>query len=104
VVEAPLPLAARLAQYVGSRGSGGEFGGPDLDALYRWDAAHRLGNHPVELSIPVHVTAKSGGNMRGDHVRRSPERVAVLARRVDRGDHSRRGRLISAAHGCALDR
>ena len=104
MVEATLGIPSRLVVHIRSRRSRREHRGAELHTLDRRDAAHRLCDEPVDAPVPVHVTAKSGRNIRGDHIRGTAECVTAFAGRVDGRDHPRRRILVRAPYRRALDR
>src|SRR5439155_23432689 len=68
----------------------------ELAPLDRLDRAKRLREPAVEPPIPLHVRAEPHGGSEGDDLEHAAERVALLAGRVDRGDHRRLGDRIGA--------
>ena len=70
----------------------------DLDALDRLDAHQRAGQPGVEAAVPVHVRAEPRRQAVHDDLDDAAERVAVLVRLVDPGDHRCAGLGVEAAH------
>ena len=70
----------------------------DLDALDGLDAHDRLRQQGVELAVPVHVAAEADGDAEAEHLDHAAERVAVLGRGLDLGDHRLRRVGVEAAH------
>ena len=52
----------------------------DLDALDRLDAHQGLGEQPVELAVPVDVTAEADRQAVAEHLDDPAERVSLLGR------------------------
>ena len=70
---------------------------PELDALDDVDAHHRGGERGVEPAVPVDVGAEPDRQPVGHDLEHAADRVALLARLVDPGDHPRLGVGIRAA-------
>ena len=60
----------------------------DLDALDGLDRHQRLGEHRVDLAVPVDVRAEADRHAEAEHLDDAAEGVALLRRRLDRGDHA----------------
>ena len=76
---------------------------PISTALTAWMRHEGLGQEGVELAVPVHVAAEADRHAVGQDLGHAAERVAVLGRRLDRGDHRLLGRRVEAAHRALVD-
>ena len=75
----------------------------DLDALDGLDAHDRLGEERIEFAVPVDVAAEADRHTEAEHLDHAAERVAVLGRSLDLGDHRLAGGEIEAAHLVVVD-
>ena len=75
----------------------------DLDTLDRLDRHERLGDHAVELAIPVDVATEADRHVERQHLDDTAEAVALLRRRLDLGDHVVGGGQVETPHLALVD-
>ena len=77
---------------------------PTSTPLIAWMPISAAGQPGVEAAVPVHVAAQARRQAVAEHLDHPAQGVAVLAGRVDLGDHRRARRRVEAAHRVGIDR